>query len=256
MLPAIAGLEQTAAGALELVFVFPRTEAILPQGCVDDVGMAGIHGYGRTTGVVVLAEHFLPGLAAVEGSVDAAFGVRTIGMAEDRREYPVRIGGIDRQVWNLLTIPQTELTPRASSVVRAVHTVADGQVGAVESFPAADIDYVGIGWSDGDRADGLARLIVEYGLPGATCIVGLPDAAVDCADVEDVGVRWDTRDRARPAAAVRTDHSPLEAGGQGGVCRCQKRRADAKEENKSADRSHRYLGVPPSEWLCRIGYRY
>src|SRR3954468_20349504 len=172
--------------------------------------MTGIHGDRGSAGVVILAQYLLPTLAAVDRSVDAAFGVRPVGMAENGRKYPVRLAGIDGQARDLLTIPQTEPTPRPSGVIRAVHPIADRQVRAMKTFTTAHIDYVWVGRSNGDRADRLGWLIVEQGLPGTTGVVGPPDTAVNGADIEDIGLCRHARDRARPAAAVGADHSPFE----------------------------------------------
>jgi hypothetical protein len=135
-------------------------------------------------------------------------------MSQDCREDPVGITGIDGYVWNLLTVPQPEVAPGAPGVIRAVHPIADGQVRAVQAFTAAHVDYLGIGWSDGDCANRLVRLIVKQRLPGPAGIVGLPDTAIDRTDVENIGLGWDSRDCASPAAPIRADHPPFERGGE------------------------------------------
>ncbi len=96
----------------------------------------------------------LKGLAAVDGAEDATLVVRTVGMAEHGHEQAVGIFGIDEDGRDLLAVAQTEMLPRLAAVGRFVHAVADGKIGPLQTFAAADIDDVGIGGRDGERADG------------------------------------------------------------------------------------------------------
>ena len=98
-----------------------------------------------------------------------------------------------------------QVLPRVGGFVDAV---ADGEIGPLQAFAAADVDDVGIGRRDGERADGAGRLIVEDRLPGAAVVGGLPDAAVVDADVEDVGLAGHAGRPDGAAAAERADHPP------------------------------------------------
>ena len=128
--------------------------------------------------------------------------------ARARRRTAVGIAGIDGQRGNLLAIAQAEMRPGLARVGGFVNAVANGEIGAMQAFAAADIDDIGIGRSDGDGANGLRGLIVEDRIPGAAVVVGLPHAAVDLAHIENVGLAGHAGGSARAPAAERTDHAP------------------------------------------------
>jgi hypothetical protein len=73
--------------------------------------------------------------------------------------------------------------------------------------PAADVDDVGVGGSDGDGADGAGGLVIEERVPRGAVIGGAPDAAVIEADVENVGLAGDAGKGASAAGAGRADLS-------------------------------------------------
>src|SRR5439155_12506463 len=85
-----------------------------------------------------------------------------------------------------------------------------GEIRALESFAAADVDDVGVGRRDRDGADGSGRLVVEDRRPDAAVIRRLPHAAVHGGDVEDVGLRRDAGCGFRAPAAERPDVAPAE----------------------------------------------
>jgi hypothetical protein len=63
----------------------------------------------------------------------------------------------------LLAVAKAEVSPGEAGVAGAIDAVADGEVGALEAFTAGGVDGVGVGWSDGDGADGLGGLRIEDG---------------------------------------------------------------------------------------------
>ncbi len=138
-------------------------------------------------------------------------------MAEDGDKESIRITRIDRDLRDLLAIAEAEVGPGFAGVAGFVDAIADGEVGAMQAFTRAGVDDVGIGWSDGERADGAGGLVVEDGDPGAAVVVGLEDSAVDLRDVEDVGLRRDTGRGAGASAAQGSDGSPAEFGEELGV---------------------------------------
>ncbi len=103
--------------------------------------------------------------AAVGRAIDAALLVRSVGMAQRRDEQPIGILRIDGDVGNLLRVAQTEVRPRPPGVGRLVDAVAGREVGTMQAFAAADVDDVGVGGRNGDRADRPGRLVVEDRLP-------------------------------------------------------------------------------------------
>ena len=80
----------------------------------------------------------------------------------------------------------------------------------MQAFAAAHINDVWIGTSNRNGADGLRGLIVENGSPSAAVVIGLPYAAVHGAHIENIRLSGDAGCGARPAAAKRTDHSPVQ----------------------------------------------
>ena len=79
---AVDGFEQAAIGALKGIGYLPGRLAGRPQDAVNDIGTARIECEIHAAGVLVLAEHFLESGAAVGGAVNAALGVRAVGVAE------------------------------------------------------------------------------------------------------------------------------------------------------------------------------
>ena len=158
---AIGGFEKSAAGAVEFVVVFPRAFAGLPHRGVDDVGIRGIDLDVGAAGVFVLGDNSLPGLTAVGRAIDSALFAGSVRMAEHGGENAIRVARIDGERGNLLSIAQAEMRPGFAGVGGFVDAVADREIGAMQSFAAADINDVGIGGGDRDGADGLRGLVIE-----------------------------------------------------------------------------------------------
>ena len=129
-------------------------------------------------------------------------------MPEHRGKQSIRIARVHRQFGNLLAVVQPQMLPGATGVGRTVNAIADGQVGAVESFATAHVNNIGVGRRDRDGADGLSGLLIENRFPALPGVVGFPDTAVDSADVEHIRLTRNTRERSRSAAAKWSDHSP------------------------------------------------
>src|SRR5271167_336616 len=100
---AIGGFIETAAGAVEAEARGPGWTARGPQAGVNHLGVAGIEDEIHAACVFVFVEDFLKGLTAVEGTEDAALGVRAVGMALDGDEEAIGILGIDDDGCDLLS---------------------------------------------------------------------------------------------------------------------------------------------------------
>src|SRR5205823_4017690 len=186
----VGGLEQSAAVACP-DGVLPWTLALLPEVRVHDAGIRRVDVDVVAAGVLVALEGVGEAAAGVGGQIDAALLAGPVRMSEHGDEESVGIRGVDRDHRDLLRVPEAEVRPRLAGVCGLVDPVADGQVGAREPFAAAYIYGIGVRRGDRDRADGLRGLLVEDRLPGATRVVGLPDAAVHLRHVERVGLRRD-----------------------------------------------------------------
>ena len=196
--PAVGGAEQSAARAA--AGEVPGLAAHLPQGGVDDLGVVRIEGDVDRAGVLVAIEHLGPALAAVSGAEHAPLAVRPEGVADGGDHDDVRISGVDDDRPGLTRVFQPDVGPGLAGVRRFVDPVAIADVAPKIAFAGPDIDDVGIGRRDGHSPDGGDGLLVEDRLPGASGVVGLPDAAASRAEVEDVGLSRHARHRvtARP----------------------------------------------------------
>ncbi len=160
--------------------------------------------------VVILVENFLPAIAAIGGTEDAAFGVGAVGMAEDGDEDAIGILRVDDDIGDLLAVAQTEMFPGVASVGGFVNSVARGKVGTAQAFAAAYVNNVGIRRRYGERADRAGGLVVEDGKPGATGVGGLPHAAIIYADVEEIWFAGDAGGGYGAASPERADTAPFE----------------------------------------------
>src|SRR5205085_11173958 len=108
---------------------------------------------------------------AVGGAEEAALGTGTVGAAEHGHEQPVRILGVHRDLRDLPPVAQSEVAPGGATIGGLVDAVAGGEVGALQALAAADVEDVGFGGGDGDRAHGAGGLVVEDRRPGAPVVV-------------------------------------------------------------------------------------
>src|SRR5271165_5168962 len=119
---------------------------------------------------------------------------------------------IDSQRRNLLPIAQAEMLPALARIGRLINAITHREVRSTQSFTARDINDLGVGGRDGDRAYRLGGLPVEDRVPGAPVVVTLPDAAVDLPDIKDVRLAGNAGRRARSAAPKWPDHTPVQVG--------------------------------------------
>ena len=200
--------------------VLPRTLPLLPQRGVDDVRIGRVDVDVVAARVLVLVEHLLERLAAVERPEDAALLVGPVRVAERRDEQAVGIARIDGDARDLLRVVEAELRPCAAGVGGLVDAVTRRQVGPVQAFAAPDVDDVRIGGGHGDRSDGSGGLVVEDRHPGAPGVGRFPDAAVHRRHVEGVRLAPVPGRGHRPAGPMRADVAPFHLG--------EERRADAR----------------------------
>ena len=90
---------------------FDEALLLLPERGVDDGGIARVDLHVVGAGVLVLVENFLKTAAAVGRSKDAALLVRSVGMAEDGNEEPVRVVWVDGDHRDHLRIAEAKLGP-------------------------------------------------------------------------------------------------------------------------------------------------
>src|SRR6267143_6625808 len=120
---------------------------------------------------------------------------------------------IDKYRGDLLGVAKVlHVRPGFTGVGGFMNSVAGGEVRALQSFAAADVNNVRIGWCDGESADGAGGLIVENRTPGVAEIRGFPDTAVDGGHVEHIGLVRHARDGHGAASAEWADAAPAHFG--------------------------------------------
>jgi hypothetical protein len=96
--------------------VLPRPLARFPQNGEDDLRVREIEGEIDSASVLVLVENFLERAAAVSRAEDAALGIRTVWMSENRDEDAVRVLRINDDRGDLLPVAEAEVLPGFPSV--------------------------------------------------------------------------------------------------------------------------------------------
>jgi hypothetical protein len=221
--------------------VLPRSLPRLPEDGIHRVRVAGAEGHVGRADVLVDVEELLERLAAVCRAVDPPLLVRTVRVAEDRHEEPLLVLRVHDDLRDLLAVAEAEVGPGPPAVPRAVDPVAGREVGPLHALPAADVDDVGVGGGDGDRADRAGGLVVEDRLPRPAVVGRLPDAAVHDADVEEAGPPGDARGGLRAAAAEGADRPPAQLGEEAWL----ERRAGLGHGHGSRPREQRHEGERP-----------
>ncbi len=242
---AVRRLVEPGAGSVRRRIDAPRRAARLPQRRVDDLGVAGLEREIHRTCVLVLAEDLLPRVAAVLRAIHAAFGVRSVRMAERGDKQQIGIVRIDDDARDLLRVAQPDVRPGLPCVVGLVHAVALRDVAAHVGFAGADVEDVRPRRRHGDRTDRADGLSVKDGLPRASRVECAPDSAVDRAEEKLVRLVRDAGDGEDAAGAERADAAPVqvreERGIDGGACR----RGDGEQQQRNGERAneHGFLRV-------------
>src|ERR1700693_281664 len=96
VISSVGRFEKATAGFAVFVPVFPGALANSPHRGVHDVGICGIDLNIRAAGVLIFAEGFLPGLAAVGGCEDSALFVWAVGVAQHSGEKVIGIARVLR----------------------------------------------------------------------------------------------------------------------------------------------------------------
>ena len=207
---AVGGLVEPAARAAISVAVFPRPFARLPKAGVKDVGVRRVHFDVRAAGVFVHIKNLLPILAAVRRAINAALGVRAVGMPEHGGKHVVRVAGINGERRNLLAVAEAQMRPGLAAIGGFINAVAHREVRPLQAFAGRDVNSIRVGRRDGDGSNRLRGLLVEDGRPGAAVVVRFPNPAVHLTHVKNIGLARDACGRARPPAAVRTNQPPAQ----------------------------------------------
>src|SRR6266536_3543887 len=131
-------------------------------------------------------------------------------MAENCGKNAIGIARVDGKRRNLLAVNEAEVGPSLARVDGLVDTVPNGKIWPVQPLAAADIDNVGIGGSNGNGADRLCGLVFEDWVPGATVVIGLPDATVYLSDIKHIRLAGNASSGTGTATTKRSDHAPVQ----------------------------------------------
>src|SRR5580765_4299020 len=132
--------------------------------------MVGIQGDVNSSGVFISEQDFLPVGAAVRRAKDATLRPGTVSAAHGRDKNEIGITRIDGNPADVPGGGQADVLPGASAIGGFVDAIAISEIRAEVGFTSANINNVGIGWSDCQCADGRDRLAVKDWLPGNAAI--------------------------------------------------------------------------------------
>src|SRR5205823_2900872 len=140
MLAAIGGFIEAAARAVVRAADGPGRAARSPHHRVNRLAVIGREDHLDGAGVLILICSLLPGSAAIERAKEAALGVRAVRVPEDGDENAIGIARVNGDGTDLLAVAQAEMLPGLAGVGGFVDAIAGREVGAAQSFAAADIN--------------------------------------------------------------------------------------------------------------------
>src|SRR3982750_4680942 len=132
----------------------PRPARAVPHGRVHDVRVARLELEVDRAGAVGEKEDSLPGRTTVARPVAAPSRPDGKRIPDDGRVYEVGVGRMNDDGADLARVAQPNDSPAPSCVRGFVDPLANGDVTANGLRARADVDDVGIGVGDVERADG------------------------------------------------------------------------------------------------------
>src|SRR5207237_5152304 len=155
---AVARFVQPAARSLPGA-ILPRSLTCGPNDCVHRLRIGGVERQRGGTGIFISVEDLLPCFAAVARAKDAAFRVGAVRMSEHGSEQAVGVARVNDERRDLLPVAQAQMLPGLAAVAGLVNAIANGKIGPLQAFAAADIDDVRVRRGDAERADGSGGLV-------------------------------------------------------------------------------------------------
>src|SRR5579863_383347 len=111
MIATVVRTVDSAAGSFRGSVNTPGRAAGLPEGSVNGLRIARFERQVDGAGIFVFEEDALPILAAVVRAKDAAFGIRSVGVAEGGDKNLVGILGIDQNPSDMLRVGEPDTRP-------------------------------------------------------------------------------------------------------------------------------------------------
>ncbi len=176
------GRRRLAAVAVEAVAL------ALPGGDQQRLGVRGVHANVDDAGLVVEVPDSFPGLAAVDGLVQAALLAGAVQPAEGADVDDVGVGGMNDDLADLERLLEAHVAPGLAAVGGLVDAVAVGNRVARVVLAGADPDDIAVRRRHAHVADGHRGLVVELVLEGGAVVDGLQQAARGRGDPVSGGV--------------------------------------------------------------------
>src|SRR5579872_1160887 len=142
--------------------------------------------------------------------IHAAVGIGAISVAERGDVGDVRVLCVHDDATDLASFAQADVVPSFAAIGGLINTIAGRQIHANVGLAGPGINCVGIGWGDGESANGSDVLIVENRPPDDARVDGLPDAAVNGTEVEFRRIAGNAGHSDDTTAAEGTNQAPLQ----------------------------------------------
>ena len=156
----------------------PRLATEIPHRGEQGPGRLRIHReHAATRGEIGAGEHLAPALAAIIRLIHAAFGAIVPQVAGHAGVDCIAIRGIDQDFGDALGILQPHIGEVLAAIGRFINAVAHGNAVARPTLSRARPDILWIGRVDRNRAHGLRRRVIEYGMKVGSRVDRFPDAA-------------------------------------------------------------------------------
>ena len=195
---------------------------------VHDAGVARLDFDIHGTNAIVDVQDLAPGLAAVIRLEHPTLGILLEGVAVGGHPHHVGIGRMDTHGADLTGVGEPGELPCGPAIGRLVNASTGGHIASNAVGSGADVDDVGIGISDGDRAHRPKRNpAVCDGCPRRTAVRRAEEPAARDAHVEGARLRGHTGHRGHAPAARRPDEPVLHALEERGIDRRHQRRGRA-----------------------------
>src|SRR5208337_8096 len=187
----------------------PRSPPRLPQRGKQNVGILRIENYIDRPCVLVFVENLVPGLAAVGGSENPPFRVRTKGMTQRRHKNYIGIARVHDHFADGARIFQANGLPGFSRIHRLPDAIALRNISANAGFASPYINDVRVGDGNGNTADRRRSILVKNRRPGVGTVGGFPHAATSRTEIVGRRVAGNSGCRQRAATTKRTDRTVL-----------------------------------------------
>ena len=179
---------------------------------VDGVRIAGGELQVGRPGVRTEIEGARPGGAAILGPVHPAFAPavpeRPLGGPQDGVPVP----RVHQDPADVLRAGEAHLLPGGAAVAAPIDAVTPADVTSAHVLPGAQPHHFRVGGVEGDRSEGVGRVLVKDRLPGGAAVLRLPEPAGTDDHIPGgaaLRVHRDVRDA--PAHERRTDAAQLQA---------------------------------------------